>query len=165
MPAHVDRLTWNSACHHNLVTYLLRPEIRALGKPAVVVKACDERALVILQRESQLRREDVYVIGSRLRRSARAGTGKVSLLHFAIAAFCRRRGRAGPSRRGTSSRHDLRSWTVSCSSRRKNACSSGRRHCSGARVATLAGRSVRCVTVSGASWTRINRSASTRRQR
>jgi ferredoxin len=61
--AHVDRLTWNSACHHNLVTYLLRPEIRALGKPAVVVKACDERALVILQRESQLRREDVYVIG------------------------------------------------------------------------------------------------------
>ncbi|MHB8863560.1 MAG: hypothetical protein ACYC6N_14255 [Pirellulaceae bacterium] len=59
----VAQLIWNSACHHNLVTYLSRPHIRALGKPAVVVKTCDERALVILQRESQLRREEIYVIG------------------------------------------------------------------------------------------------------
>ncbi len=62
-PEGVDCLTWNSACQQNLVTYLLRPDVRALGRPAVVVKACDERALVILQRENQLRSEDVYVIG------------------------------------------------------------------------------------------------------
>jgi len=62
-PAEVNCLTWNSACLQNLVTYLLRPDVRALGRPAVVVKACDERALVVLQRENQMRSGDVYVIG------------------------------------------------------------------------------------------------------
>lgn len=62
-PDGVACLTWNSACQQNLVTYLMRPDIRALGRPAVVVKACDERALVVLQRENQLREGDVYVIG------------------------------------------------------------------------------------------------------
>jgi ferredoxin len=59
----VSCLTWDSACHQNLVTYLMRPDIQALGRPAIVVKACDERALVVLERENQLRREGVYVIG------------------------------------------------------------------------------------------------------
>lgn len=62
-PESVDCLTWNSSCHQNLVTYLMRPDVRALGRPAVIVKACDERALVVLQRENQLREGDVYVIG------------------------------------------------------------------------------------------------------
>lgn len=62
-PEDVAGLTWNSACQQNLVTYLMRPDVRALGRPAVVVKACDERALVVLQRENQLREGDVYVIG------------------------------------------------------------------------------------------------------
>ncbi len=62
-PAQADRLTWNGACHHNLVTYLKRPEIQALGRAAVIVKACDERSLVVLQRESQIDRQRVYVIG------------------------------------------------------------------------------------------------------
>ena len=61
--AHVERLTWNANCYHNLVAYLTRPEVKALGRAAVVVKACDERALVMLQRESQLRREEVVVVG------------------------------------------------------------------------------------------------------
>lgn len=62
-PEDVASLTWNAACQQNLVAYLLRPDVRAWGKPAVVVKACDERALVVLQRENQLSRDDVYVIG------------------------------------------------------------------------------------------------------
>ena len=37
--------------------------MRALGAAAVVVKGCDERALVVLQQESQFRREDLQVIG------------------------------------------------------------------------------------------------------
>lgn len=62
-PGGVDRLTWSPMCQANLVTYLMRPDVRALGRPAVIVKACDERALLVLQRENQLRREDIYVIG------------------------------------------------------------------------------------------------------
>ena len=61
--AHVDALVWNSTCYHNLVAYLTRAEVKSLGRAAVVVKACDERALIVLQRESQIDREQLYVIG------------------------------------------------------------------------------------------------------
>ena len=59
----VDRLVWNKQCFANLTTYLKRPEIRALGRAAIVVKGCDARALVVLEKESQLKREDITVIG------------------------------------------------------------------------------------------------------
>jgi formate dehydrogenase subunit beta len=62
-PNQADQLTWNDACHFNLVTYLNHAAIRALGRAAICVKACDERALVVLEQESQIRREDLYVIG------------------------------------------------------------------------------------------------------
>jgi formate dehydrogenase (coenzyme F420) beta subunit len=58
-----DQLVFNADCHHNLVTYLTRPEIRAFGKAAIIVKACDERALVVLQQESQVDRQSVVVVG------------------------------------------------------------------------------------------------------
>ncbi|MCE5229547.1 4Fe-4S dicluster domain-containing protein [bacterium] len=58
-----DRLVWNNRCLANLTTYLKRPEIRAMGKAAIVVKGCDARALVVLEKESQLVRENIYVIG------------------------------------------------------------------------------------------------------
>jgi ferredoxin len=59
----VERLTWNDRCFANLAVYLTRKEVRALGKPAVVVKACDERALVVLEKEAQIDRKALYVIG------------------------------------------------------------------------------------------------------
>lgn len=62
-PAGVDALVWNEWCLPNLVTYLTRKDVRALGKTAVVVKGCDEKALVILEKESQIDRADVVVIG------------------------------------------------------------------------------------------------------
>ncbi len=62
-PDDVDRLVWNANCHQNLATYLKRKEIRALGKAAIVMKGCDERALIILERESQIARPDLHVIG------------------------------------------------------------------------------------------------------
>jgi ferredoxin len=62
-PEDVDQLVWNDRCYPNLVKYLLRPEIRAMGKPAIVVKGCDERALVVLEKESQLDRSSIVVIG------------------------------------------------------------------------------------------------------
>jgi len=62
-PEDVDRLVWNDQCFANLSTYLTRKEIKALGKPAVIVKGCDERALVVLEQESQIDRSAMYVIG------------------------------------------------------------------------------------------------------
>jgi len=58
-----DQLVWNNQCYNNLVTYLTRAEVRALGRPAVVVKGCDARAVTVLVQESQLSRDDVYLIG------------------------------------------------------------------------------------------------------
>jgi len=62
-PEDADQLVWTNQCFNNLVTYLTRSEIRALGKPAVVVKGCDARAVTVLVQENQLRRDDVYLIG------------------------------------------------------------------------------------------------------
>jgi coenzyme F420-reducing hydrogenase delta subunit/ferredoxin len=58
-----DRLVWNAGCQANLTVYLKRKEIKRLGKAAAVVKGCDERALVILEKEFQLDRQNVRVIG------------------------------------------------------------------------------------------------------
>src|SRR5271157_5106368 len=58
-----SKLVWNTHCQANLTTYLKRKEIKRLGKAAVVVKACDERGLVILEKESQIDRLTLRVIG------------------------------------------------------------------------------------------------------
>ena len=58
-----DKLIWNRNCLTNLTAYLKRKEIKALGKAAIVVKGCDERALVVLEQESQIERENLHVIG------------------------------------------------------------------------------------------------------
>ena len=62
-PEDSDRLEWNENSLANLTVYLKRPEVRALGAAAVVVKGCDERALVVLEQESQFQRENLQVIG------------------------------------------------------------------------------------------------------
>jgi coenzyme F420-reducing hydrogenase delta subunit/ferredoxin len=62
-PEDAARLVWNESCFANLTTYLKRQEVRALGKPAIVLKGCDERGLVVLEKESQVERAQVYTIG------------------------------------------------------------------------------------------------------
>lgn len=57
------KLVWNTRCLSNLTVYLKRKEVRSLGPAAIVVKGCDERALVALEKESQLDRASVHVIG------------------------------------------------------------------------------------------------------
>jgi len=57
------KLVWNMDCQANLTTYLKRKEIQRLGKAAVVVKGCDERGLVILEKESQIDRQTLRVVG------------------------------------------------------------------------------------------------------
>lgn len=57
------RLVWNERCFANLTVYLTRKEIRAMGNPAIVVKGCDARTLVVLEKESQIDRAAMTVIG------------------------------------------------------------------------------------------------------
>jgi len=66
-PEDAGRLLFDSRCVHNLATYLgpRRTHLRKLGRPALVVKGCDARAVAGLLRENQLAREDVVLIGVR----------------------------------------------------------------------------------------------------
>lgn len=58
-PEQADGLTFNPLCAHNLSRYVTG----GAEKPvAVVAKACDTRALVVMMQESHIRREDVFVI-------------------------------------------------------------------------------------------------------
>ncbi|MCK5849239.1 MAG: Coenzyme F420 hydrogenase/dehydrogenase, beta subunit C-terminal domain [Caldisericia bacterium] len=62
-PDDADKLVFNEYCLSNLVTYLNRPDIKALSKVAVVAKGCDIRAIVVLLSENQLVREKIFIIG------------------------------------------------------------------------------------------------------
>ncbi|MFC1515687.1 4Fe-4S binding protein [Thermodesulfobacteriota bacterium] len=62
-PIDVGKLVWNGDCRNNLSIYLVRKEIRALGKTAIMAKGCDVRAIIGLIQESQIKREDVYIFG------------------------------------------------------------------------------------------------------
>ncbi len=62
-PEDADRLVWNNHCYNNLAAFLTHDEVRALGRPAVVVKGCDARAVTVLEQENQVNRQDVYLIG------------------------------------------------------------------------------------------------------
>ena len=51
-----------------------------------MVKACDEKSLVVLEKESQIERKDIHVIGMACEGM---GAAQVRLLHRPHAAFCR----------------------------------------------------------------------------
>lgn len=53
-------LIFDNTCVHNLAKYLINKK----GSPvAIVAKACDERAIKLLLKESQIKREEVYILG------------------------------------------------------------------------------------------------------
>jgi ferredoxin len=62
-PEDVDQLVWNDRCFANLTSYLYNKTIQGLGKAAICVKGCDEKALVVLEKESQIDRSQIVVIG------------------------------------------------------------------------------------------------------
>lgn len=66
-PEDAERLAYDARAVHNLTTYLdpRRSQIQKLGKPAIVVKGCDTKAIAALLRESQLTRDGVVLIGMR----------------------------------------------------------------------------------------------------
>ncbi len=63
-PEDVDRLVWNPMCVNNLTLYCTRkyPDVKALGRPAIVVKGCDAKTINVLIQEGQLKREDVVLL-------------------------------------------------------------------------------------------------------
>lgn len=89
-PADADRLVFDSRCVQNLAAYLSprREHVRKLGRPAVVVKGCDARAIAGLVRERQLRREDVVVIGVRCGGVVREPTLGPGLTEEDVSARC-----------------------------------------------------------------------------
>jgi len=60
-----DKLLFTRACVNNLAVYLTKAkkEIPKSGRIGIVVKGCDLKALVGLMGESQLKRENLYLIG------------------------------------------------------------------------------------------------------
>jgi formate dehydrogenase (coenzyme F420) beta subunit len=62
-----DRLIFDHRCVHNLAAYLSprRTHVASLGRLAVVIKACDARAVAGLIRENQIQRENIILIGVR----------------------------------------------------------------------------------------------------
>ena len=65
--AGTERLVFDDHCVQNLAAYLSprRAAVRALGPLAMVVKPCDARAAVVLERETQLDRKSVVLLGMR----------------------------------------------------------------------------------------------------
>lgn len=64
-PEDVERLVFNPLCVNNLSLYLTKkfPDIKALGKPAIVAKGCDIKTIAVLISESQIKRENVVMLG------------------------------------------------------------------------------------------------------
>jgi len=64
-PDDADKLVFNKAAVNNLAVYLTKAkkEIPKSGRIGIVVKGCDLKALVGLMGESQLKRENLYLIG------------------------------------------------------------------------------------------------------
>jgi len=63
-PEDVAQLVWSDRCFANLTVYLTNKLILATYcRPAVIVKGCDARALVVLEKDSQVNRETMTAIG------------------------------------------------------------------------------------------------------
>ncbi len=62
-PDDVERLVWNNRCYADLATFLVRKEVASLGKPAIIAKGCDVKAIMVLIQESQIKREDAVILG------------------------------------------------------------------------------------------------------
>lgn len=62
-PEDVGKLVWNEHCRQNLSVYLTKDIVTDLGKVALVTKGCDERSVIGLIQEQQIKREDVILLG------------------------------------------------------------------------------------------------------
>jgi formate dehydrogenase subunit beta len=90
-PDQADKLVFDTKCVHNLATYLnpRRSHLVPLGKKAVVVKGCDARAVAGLIRETQVKRENVMLIGVRCGGVVRDLKGDGKLTEATISPRCK----------------------------------------------------------------------------
>ena len=88
-PEDADQLVWNDQCFANLAKYLLRKEIAALGRAAICVKGCDQRALLVLEKESQIDRSQITVIGLACDGVGKPQRGKMRIVRRSHAAASR----------------------------------------------------------------------------
>lgn len=62
-PEQTDRLIFNEHCFQNLAVYLTKPEVKALGKPAIVARIPTLRAILQLASENQIAEGQIIVLG------------------------------------------------------------------------------------------------------
>jgi len=62
-PDEADKLVLNRQCVNNLTVYLNRPEIKKIGKMAIVAKPADIKAIFVLIQENQVAPDSVEIIG------------------------------------------------------------------------------------------------------
>ena len=58
-----EKFIMDETCVNNLAVYLTKDEIMKSGKVAIVAKGCDNKAIIALIQENQIKRDDVYIIG------------------------------------------------------------------------------------------------------
>lgn len=89
-PEDAGKLIFDHRCLHNLAVYLnpRRAQIAALGRPAVVVKGCDLKAVAAMVRETQIKREDVVLIAMRCGGVVRDPAAAEPLGEDTVAARC-----------------------------------------------------------------------------
>lgn len=61
-PQQAQTLIFNGHCHQNLAVYLLKPEVKALGKPALVARTPTLRTVLQLASEGQIADGQVLVL-------------------------------------------------------------------------------------------------------
>lgn len=57
------QLVWNETCIHNLVVLLKTRDVSERLTPAIIVKGCDARTILVLLQEEQISRENIVIIG------------------------------------------------------------------------------------------------------
>ena len=62
-PDEATSLTWNEHCVYNLSTYLIRKEVKAHHRIALVAKGCDVKSICVLIQENQIKRDNLVIIG------------------------------------------------------------------------------------------------------
>lgn len=61
-PEQTQQLIWDARCKQNLAAYLVKPEVKALGKPAIVARNATLRTLLQYAAENQLTDEAVLAL-------------------------------------------------------------------------------------------------------
>jgi len=74
-PEDTEQLIFDPFCYNNLATYLYRDDHKRLGKPAMVAKDADMRAVIVLVQESQVEADGVLLLSVSCDETGNAAAG------------------------------------------------------------------------------------------